>query len=43
MEKIGQDPITQRWWQECDPCQSSLNPDGKGWRPMEMVFLDSKL
>ena len=43
MKKIGEDPITQRWWKETDPCQTSLNADGKGWRPMEMVFLDSKL
>ncbi len=39
--KMAEDPITQRWWRETDPCQQPL-PDakvsGKIWSPMEEVF-----
>eukprot|EP01084_Bolivina_argentea_P262568 444080_1 len=44
MEAIGNDPITQRWWKETDPCQIKLSnrtkPDDQ-WTQMEMVFLDN--
>mmetsp|Transcript_9891 Transcript_9891/g.15855 ORF Transcript_9891/g.15855 Transcript_9891/m.15855 type:complete len:146 (-) Transcript_9891:266-703(-) len=43
MADIAKDPITQRWWQETDPCQLKLpnraKPDDN-WSQMEMVFLD---
>lgn len=41
MQSIADDPITQKWWKETDPCQrqlSSRNP-GANWSDMEMVFL----
>ena len=44
MKAISDDPITQRWWKECDPCQiklpNRLNKDDQ-WTTMEMVFLDA--
>jgi L-rhamnose mutarotase len=38
---IAQDPETQRWWQETDPCQMPLpnRKAGDNWSAMEMVFL----
>jgi L-rhamnose mutarotase len=45
---IDEDPATQRWWRETDPCQipvsGSVQVDGSGsrvspWQKMEMVFL----
>ena len=41
MEKIKQDPTTQRWWKETDPCQFELpnRKPGEHWTSMEMVFL----
>ena len=41
MKAIADDPETQRWWKETDPCQIGL-PDrkpGATWSDMEMVFL----
>lgn len=40
MNAIADDPETQRWWKETDPCQFLLNPDepSEKWIPMEMVF-----
>lgn len=41
MKKMGDDPETQRWWKETDPCQIPL-PDavekGATWSDMEEVF-----
>jgi len=38
---IAEDPETQRWWKETDPCQFSLptRKPGDTWSDMEMVFL----
>ncbi len=42
MKKMADDPETQRWWKETDPCQSPL-PDaaskGKIWADMKEVYL----
>ncbi len=38
--KMAADSTTQRWWDECMPCQEPL-PDiaeGEWWAPMEEVF-----
>lgn len=41
MKKMADDPETQRWWKETDPCQSPL-PDaaarGKIWSDTEEVY-----
>ncbi len=41
MKKIADDPETQRWWKETDPCQAPL-PDaaakGKIWSDLEEVY-----
>jgi L-rhamnose mutarotase len=41
MKKMGEDPETQRWWKETDPCQDPL-PDakakGKIWSDTEEIF-----
>jgi L-rhamnose mutarotase len=41
MREIGEDPETQRWWKETDPCQIPLpsRKPGANWSDMEMVFL----
>ena len=41
MQAIADDPETQRWWKETDPCQFQLptRKPGANWRDMEMVFL----
>lgn len=41
MRRIGEDPETQRWWKETDPCQLPLptRQAGAHWTDMEMVFL----
>lgn len=40
MRAIAEDPVTQRWWQETDPCQIQLptRKPGAHWSDMEMVF-----
>lgn len=41
MKKMADDPNTQRWWKETDPCQlplAELKGTGKIWSPMEEVF-----
>ena len=40
MAKMAEDPITQKWWAECMPCQQPLPDIGKGewWSSMEEVF-----
>lgn len=37
---IAEDPETQRWWRETDPCQIQLpnRQAGAQWTGMEMVF-----
>lgn len=37
MEKMAQDPETQRWWKETDPCQQPLTDKGQ-WLDMEEVY-----
>lgn len=41
MKKMGEDPTTQRWWKETDPCQSPL-PDalaaGKIWADTREIY-----
>jgi len=40
MAKMAADETTQRWWDECKPCQEPLPdlPEGDWWAPMEEVF-----
>jgi len=40
MARIGEDPITQKWWRETDPCQRRLpgTPEGEQWLGLERVF-----
>ena len=38
--KMAADPVTQKWWDECMPCQQPLpdRADGEWWAGMEEVF-----
>ena len=40
MKAMADDPETQRWWKETDPCQIRLpgRRPGANWSDMEMVF-----
>lgn len=40
MKKIADDPETQRWWKETDPCQIRLpgTPEGEQWLKIPEVF-----
>ena len=40
MKKMADDPMTQLWWKETDPCQEPVAsaPDGIWWADMEEVF-----
>jgi L-rhamnose mutarotase len=40
MDKMAQDPETQRWWTFCYPCQVPLasRADGEQWAMMNSVF-----
>ena len=40
MQAIADDPETQRWWKETDPCQYPLpkRKTGSNWSDNEMVF-----
>ena len=40
MQKMADDPVTQKWWEECCPCQEPLetNKEGEWWGDMEEVF-----
>jgi L-rhamnose mutarotase len=40
MAKMAADPLTQKWWAECKPCQKPLASRKKGewWADMEEVF-----
>jgi L-rhamnose mutarotase len=41
MKAMADDPVTQKWWKETDPCQIQLpsRKPGANWSDMEMVFL----
>lgn len=40
MAKMAADPITQKWWDVCMPCQEPLpdKAEGEWWADMEEVF-----
>lgn len=40
MARMAADPITQRWWDLCMPCQKPLpdRAEGEWWAEMEEVF-----
>jgi L-rhamnose mutarotase len=40
MARMAADPVTQRWWSFCEPCQKPLadRAPGDWWSPMEEVF-----
>jgi L-rhamnose mutarotase len=40
MKKMADDPLTQQWWAECEPCQLPLQgrPEGAWWLDLEEVF-----
>ena len=40
MAKMAADPMTQKWWDVCMPCQEPLpdKADGEWWADMEEVF-----
>ncbi|HHV99869.1 MAG TPA: L-rhamnose mutarotase [Clostridiaceae bacterium] len=40
MAKMAADPVTQKWWDVCKPCQEPLETiaEGEWWANMEEVF-----
>ena len=40
MAKMAADPMTQKWWDECKPCQIPLDSrkEGEWWADMEEVY-----
>jgi len=40
MAKMAADPMTQKWWDVCKPCQNPLpdRAEGEWWASMEEVF-----
>lgn len=38
--KMAADPVTQKWWDVCKPCQEPLETrtEGEWWASMEEVF-----
>jgi len=40
MNKMAEDPMTQKWWAVCKPCQEPLptRAEGEWWANMEEVF-----
>ena len=40
MAKMAADPVTQKWWEHCKPCQEPLTTrkPGEWWAAMEEVF-----
>lgn len=40
MQKMAEDPKTQEWWKETDPCQTPVSSakDGEWWGDMEEVY-----
>ena len=45
MQKMADDPITQKWWDECKPCQEPLSTDSlqEWWLNMTCVFFTSEI
>ena len=40
MEKMAADPVTQEWWDLCEPCQEPIedSDEDEWWAIMEEVF-----
>ncbi len=40
MAKMAEDPTTQKWWKQTDPCQEPLanRAEGEFWKTMEEVY-----
>jgi len=40
MAKMAADPLTQKWWAECKPCQQPVDSasENEWWANMEEVF-----
>ena len=40
MAKMAADPMTQKWWAECDPCQMPIETalSGEWWVNMDEVY-----
>ena len=40
MARMAEDPTTQKWWKETDPCQTPLKnrPEGEFWKTMPEVY-----
>ncbi len=40
MAKMAADPVTQKWWEHCEPCQAPVKnrKQGEWWANMEEVF-----
>ena len=40
MAKMAADPMTQKWWAECKPCQQPVESaaEGEWWADMEEVY-----
>ncbi len=41
MARMAGDPVTQKWWELCEPCQEPLTTRAEGerwWAAMEEVF-----
>jgi len=40
MRKMAADPLTQKWWDVCKPCQEPLETrsEGEWWADMQEVF-----
>ena len=40
MEKMAQDPITQKWWAHTHPCfsQFAMGPESRFYQDMEQIF-----
>lgn len=40
MKKMSDDPLTQKWWAVCKPCQEPLatRKDGEWWAGMDEIF-----
>ncbi len=40
MAKMAEDPTTQKWWKETEPCQIPLEnrPEGEFWKSMPEVY-----
>lgn len=40
MAKMAADPVTQKWWDVCKPCQKPIEArnEGEWWASMEEVF-----